>query len=69
MIGLVSQGVAEHLANPRKFILAVEAENHPKETIKLGALHDLAKHEDILSEGLLVFENGKVDVPAEGAGI
>jgi hypothetical protein len=69
MIGLVSQGVAEHLANPREFILAVEAKNHPKETIELGPFHDLAKHEDILGKGLLVFENGKVDVSAEGSGV
>ena len=66
MIGLVSQSVAEHLANPRKFILAVEAENHPEEPIELGSFHDLAKHEDVLGESLFIFENGKVDVSAEG---
>ena len=42
MIGLVAQGIAEHLANPRKFILTIKAENHPKETIELGAFHDLS---------------------------
>lgn len=65
MIGLVSQGVAEHLTNPRKFILTVETKNHPKETIELGPFHDLAEHEDVLGESLLVFENGEVDIAAK----
>lgn len=65
MIGLVAQGIAEHLANPREFILTVKAQYHAEEPIKLGALHDLAKHEDVLSESLLVFENGEVDIAAK----
>ncbi len=65
MIGFVSQSIAEHLADPREFILAVEAQYHSKETIELSPFHDLAKHEDVLSESLLVFENGEVDIAAK----
>ena len=69
VVGLVAQGVAEHLANTGKFILAVEAEDHAEEAVELGPFHDLAEHEDVFGEGLLVFEDGEVDVAAEGAGV
>ena len=47
MIRLITQGVAEHLADAWEFVLAVEGENHAEEAVKLRTLHDLTEHEDI----------------------
>ncbi len=69
VVGFVAQGVAEHLADAGEFVLAVEAENHAEEAVELGAFHDLAEHEDVFGEGLLVVEVGEVDVAAEGAAV
>ena len=69
VIGLVAQGVAEHLTNAGELVLAVKAENHAEEAIELGAFHNLAEDEDVLGEGLLVLEDGEIDVAAEGAAI
>ena len=68
VIGLVAQGVAEHLADAGELVLTVEAEDHAEEAVELGPFHDLAEKEDILGERLLVFEDGEIDVTAEDRG-
>jgi len=69
VVGFVTQGVAEHLADAGEFILAVETEDHAEEAVELGAFHDLAEEEDVLGEGLFVFELGEVEVATEAAGV
>ncbi len=69
VVGFVTQSVAEHLADAGEFVLAVEAEDHSKEAVELGAFHDLAEEEDVLGEGLLVFEFGEIEVATEATGV
>ena len=69
VVGLIAQGVAEHLADARELVLAIERENHAEEAIELGAFHHLAEHEDVLGEGLFVGGVGEVDVAAQRAGV
>ena len=64
VVRLVAEGVAEHLADAGEFVLAVEGEDHAEEAVELGAFHDLAEHEDVFRERLLVLRNGEVDVAA-----
>ena len=65
VIGLVTQGVAEHLTDTGKLVLSVKAQNHAKETVKLGAFHALAEDEQVLGEHLFVFRIGHVHVAAQ----
>ena len=69
MVGLVAQCVAEHLSDTWEFILASEGKHHAEESVELSAFHTLTEEEHIMGEGLLVFEFGKVELPAESAGI
>ena len=69
MVRLIAEGVAEHLADAGELVLAVEGEDHAEEAVELGAFHDLAEHEDVFRESLLVGGDGEVDVAAEGAGV
>ncbi len=69
MVGLVAEGVAEHLADAGEFVLAVKGEDHAEEAVELGALHYLAEEEDVFRERLLVFRDGEVDIAAEVAGV
>jgi len=69
VVGFVTQGVAEHLPDTGELVLAVEAEDHAKKTVELGAFHDLAEEEDVLGEGLLVLDLGKVEIATEAAGV
>ena len=69
MVGLVAQGVAEHLADARELVLAREGEHHAEEAVELGAFHALAEEEDVMGEGLLVLELGEVELAAQRAGV
>ena len=69
VVGLVAEGVAEHLADAGEFVLAVEGEDHAEEAVELSAFHDLAEHKDVLGERLLVGGDGEVDVAAEGLAV
>jgi hypothetical protein len=53
VVGLVAQGVAEHLADAGELVLAVEREHHAEEAVELGALHALAEDEDVFGEACL----------------
>ena len=65
VIGFVTQGVAEHLADTRELVLAVEAENHAEKTVELGAFHALTKDEDVFGQKLFVFQLREVEVAAQ----
>ena len=69
VVGLVAEGVAEHLADAGELILTIEREDHAEQAVELGALHDLTEHEYIFGESLLVGGNGKVGVTAHGAAV
>ena len=69
VIGLVTQGVAEHLTDAGELVLTREGEDHSEEAVELSPFHHLTKHENILGESLLVFEDGKIDVTTERAGV
>ncbi len=69
VIRFVTKGVAEHLADAGEFVLTIQTQDHAEKTIELGALHDLAEHENVLRERLFVLGDREVDVAAESAGI
>ena len=69
VIGFITQGVAEHLADARELVLTVEAENHTEETVELGSLHALTEDEDVAGEGLFVFSQRHVHVATQRAGV
>ena len=65
VVGLVAQGVAEHLADAGELVLAVEREHHPEQPVELRALHALPEQEHVLGEGLLILQCGQVEVAPE----
>jgi hypothetical protein len=69
VIGLVAQGVAEHLADARELVLAVEGKDHAEEAVELGAFHALAEQEHVLGQLLLVAGIGKVEITAQVAAV
>ncbi len=67
VVGLVAEGVAEHLADAGELVLPVKREDHAEEAVELGALHALAEDEDVFREEALVGRLGHVEVAAEVA--
>ena len=65
VVGLVPEGVAEHLADAGELVLAIEAEDHAKKAVELGAFHALAENEDVFGEDLFVFDLGEVEGAAK----
>ena len=68
MVRFVAQRVAEHLADARELVLAVEREDHAEQAVELGAFHALPEGEHVFGEELLIVRIGEIEVAAQPFG-
>ncbi len=68
VIGFVTQGILEHLANAGELVLSLEAEDHSEESVELRPFHTLTENKNVPGELFLVLRIRQIDVTPELVG-